>query len=109
MEDRDSKGRFVAGQSGNPKGRPKAAPKKQEIQELVNATLPEVITRLLDLVHSENEAIALQAAIVLRDWNSTTPRFEVAGTDLPNINTLSLTYGETKPHISIGGYNVPNL
>lgn len=109
MEERDNRGRFVAGKSGNPKGRPKHTPNKQDIQELVAATLPEVITRLLDLVHSNDETIALQAAIALRDWHSSKPRFELAGTDLPGINTVSVTYGGTQPRIAIGDYNVPNL
>ena len=99
--DRDKQGRFTKGQSGNPKGRPKRAPNKPEIHALVTATLPEVITRLLDLVHSENEIIALQAAIVLRDWYSSPPKFEIAGTNLQDLNNISLTYGDTPPRITL--------
>lgn len=78
--ERDSKGRFLPGQTGNPKGRPKDTPPAEDI---IEAVLPEVITRLLDLMHSENEAIALQAAIALRDWKSATGKnFFAIDTDI---------------------------
>ena len=105
MDKRDSKGRFLPGVTGNPKGRPKAPLSNQEIKDLVNDTLPEVITRLLDLLHSENETIALQAAIVLRDWSSAQPKFEVAGTDLPGLNSISLSYGKTAPKITLNPFS----
>ena len=98
MDKRDSKGRFLPGTTGNPKGRPKATANEQEIKELVTATIPEVIIRLQDLVHSENEAIALHAAIALRDWYGMTAKFDIPTTDL---SSISLTYGDTPDlHIS---------
>lgn len=62
--DRDSKGRFVAGNIGNPKGRPK---RELTVDEILEAALPEAVTRLIDLVHSEDESIALQAASIIID------------------------------------------
>ena len=72
MEDRDSKGRFVAGNNANPKGRPKGKKKRKakkitdavnslEEMEIFHQAQLEVTMRLLDLVHSDNEAIALEA------------------------------------------------
>ncbi len=95
---RDENGRFLPGTTGNPKGRPKASLDEQEIKELITATLPEVIIRLQDLVHSENEAIALHAAIALRDWYAMTAKFEIPTTDLTSI---SLTYGDKTPTITV--------
>ena len=42
----------------NRRGRPKKMP---DIDELLVAMLPEVVMRLKELVHSDNEAVALQA------------------------------------------------
>ena len=47
MAERDSKGRFLPGTTGNPKGRPKDTPPAEDI---IEAALPEVIMRLIDLM-----------------------------------------------------------
>ena len=64
--ERDSKGRFVAGNNANPKGRPKGSPKKDPTElDIFNAARPEIAMRLVDLTHSDDEAIALKAIAVL--------------------------------------------
>ena len=65
QEDRiDINGRFIPGKSGNPRGRPEKEPTAEDI---LQAALSEAVIRLIDLVHSEDEAIALQAATVVID------------------------------------------
>jgi len=93
---RDSRGRFTKGTTGNPKGRPKTPPNEQDIKDLLLAIYPEIITRLLDLVHSDNEAIALHAAIVLRDWYFAPAQLNISKEKLTSI---SMTYGENPPCI----------
>lgn len=56
---RDTKGRFTPGQSGNPKGRPKREPTLREILETARHL---AVMKMLDIMNSDNEAIALQAA-----------------------------------------------
>lgn len=57
MDTRDSKGRFTKGNPGG--GRPK---KKSTIREIVQTLSPQAVTRLGDLIHSDNETIALNAS-----------------------------------------------
>lgn len=52
------------GQSGNPGGRPKVA---QEIRELARQHGPAAIDRLVTLMHSSNEGVAVRAAEALLD------------------------------------------
>jgi hypothetical protein len=52
------------GQSGNPGGRPKVA---AEIRELARDHGPKPIERLVALMHSENEIVAVRAAEALLD------------------------------------------
>ena len=92
MAERDSKGRFLPGQTGNPKGRPKDTPPTEDI---IQAALPEVIMRLIDLMHSENETISLQAAIALRDWHAMGHKLQIPAA---NLTSISMTYeGQTPP------------
>ena len=65
MDTRDSKGRFTKGSIGNPKGRPKKEPEPLTPNEVLENATMQAVTRLIDLVHSENEEIALQASIDL--------------------------------------------
>ena len=57
MEDRDSRGRFIKGHPGG--GRKKKDP---TTQDLLRALSPQAVTRLGDLIHSDDEAVALQAS-----------------------------------------------
>ena len=95
MAERDSKGRFLPGTTGNPKGRPKDTPPAEDI---IEAALPEVIMRLIDLMHSENETISLQAAIALRDWHAMAHKLQIPAA---NLTSISMTYGEQTPTITV--------
>ena len=64
MEKRDSKGRYMPGSIGNPKGRPKYEPTPQEI---LREAVPEAVTRLVDLIYSSDDAVALRASIEVLD------------------------------------------
>ncbi|MBQ4430851.1 MAG: hypothetical protein II877_05060 [Synergistaceae bacterium] len=72
---RDENGRFLPGSVGNPKGRPKMNRTIFDDDEptprnLVDNMLPEIITRLGDLMHSDDENVAVQAARALLDWET---------------------------------------
>ena len=67
MDTRDSNGRFTKGSVGNPKGRPKKKPETPTPENVLASATMEAVTRLIDLVHSDNEAIALQAALAVLD------------------------------------------
>lgn len=60
MEERDSKGRFVAGSIGNPRGRPK---KQLTPQEVLESASMEAVTCLISLMHSSDDDVALKASI----------------------------------------------
>ena len=74
METRDSNGRFTKGSIGNPKGRPKKQPEPPTAKEVLENATMEAVTRLIDLVHSENEVIALHASLALLDRTFGTPQ-----------------------------------
>jgi hypothetical protein len=57
-------GRFLRGFSGNPRGRP---PVVAEIRELAREHAPAAFRRLLDLVQSRDERVALAAVTALLD------------------------------------------
>jgi hypothetical protein len=57
-------GGLYRGQSGNPGGRPKVMP---EIRELARNHGPEAIKRLVALMHSKNQSVAVRAAEALLD------------------------------------------
>lgn len=60
MEDRDSRGRFLPGNPGG--GRKKKDP---TTKDLLQALTPEAVTRLGDLIHSDDEDIAFKASAVI--------------------------------------------
>ena len=74
MDTRDSRGRFTKGSVGNPKGRPKKEPEAPTEKGVLESAAMEAVTRLIDLVHSENEAIALHASLALLDRTFGTPQ-----------------------------------
>ena len=55
---------FKKGQSGNPRGRPKANP---EVKEILKAASPDAARKLVELVGSRTEKIALAAATEILD------------------------------------------
>lgn len=61
---RTSTGKFVAGVSGNPSGRPKIP---ADVREAIRAACPEAVRVLIDLLHSKKEAYRLEAAKTLLD------------------------------------------
>ena len=73
MAERDSKGRFLPGSVGNPKGRPKKEksiwPYYEDVDE-IDILYPAIIHRLADLMQSDDEDIAIQAAKILMDWKA---------------------------------------
>ena len=74
METRDSKGRFLPGSVGNPRGRPKKETLKKSLEyEILDSARMEAITRLIELIHSEDDTVALQACIEVLDRTLGTP------------------------------------
>ena len=65
MEDRDSKGRFLPGFVGNPRGRPR---KKPTAEEIFGSVAMEAATELIDLIHSDDKAVAIRACIAILDF-----------------------------------------
>ena len=62
MDTRDSKGRFTKGNPGG--GRPK---KKPTTLDLLRELSPQAVTCLGDLIHSDDDDIALRASIAILD------------------------------------------
>lgn len=63
-ENSAASGRFKKGQSGNPGGRPKV---EGEIRELAQQHGPAALKRLVELMASENERVAVAAAQAVLD------------------------------------------
>ena len=65
--------RFKPGQSGNPRGRPKVA---AEARELARQHGPRALERLVELIESDDERVALMAAkeILDRAYGKPVPR-----------------------------------
>ena len=62
--ERDDKGRFVKGQSGNPFGRPKVP---EEIRTAIRAACPEAVQRLIGFMSHENPKIAMMEITEILD------------------------------------------
>ena len=63
-ENRANTGRFVAGQSGNPRGRPKIP---QDVKDAIRGACPEAVRVLIAMLSSRKEAYRLEAAKTLLD------------------------------------------
>ena len=61
---RSKTGTFQKGQSGNPRGRPKADP---EVKEILRAASPDAAKKLVSLARSKNQKIALAACTEILD------------------------------------------
>lgn len=57
---------WAKGQSGNPKGRKRSA-EVLELVQLARAKCPDAISKAIQLVDSEDEKVAMQAVVFLRD------------------------------------------
>ena len=82
---RDENGRFVAGVSGNPGGRPRAV---RQARDMIEALAPELVTALMDIVRdwSQPARARVAAATALLDRRYGRPRREAdwsAGLILP--------------------------
>ena len=53
MGNRDSKGRFSAGSSGNPAGRPKRTDQEREIIESMGTLVPQAVTIVRDMLNDQ--------------------------------------------------------
>lgn len=77
---RDENGRFVTGSVANPKGRPKTKEKILrwgfESPDDIDILYPAIIHRLADLMQSDDEDIAIQAAKILMDWKAEKDKIE---------------------------------
>ena len=69
--------RYQKGQSGNPGGRPKVDP---GVREALRAKTPRAVERLGELLESEDEEVALKAAIHVLDRNLGKPMQSVKKT-----------------------------
>jgi hypothetical protein len=63
-DNRSPSGQFLKGCSGNPGGRPKV---ERDIRELAREHGPDAIKRLVQLMHSRNERIAVAACGAILD------------------------------------------
>ncbi len=61
---RTATGKFAAGVSGNPSGRPKIP---ADVKEAIKAACPEAVRVLIELLHDKKSLIRLEAAKTLLD------------------------------------------
>ena len=87
-ENRSKTGRFVAGQTGNPHGRPKIP---EDVKEAIRAACPEAVEILIGIMRDESEKTAyrLDAAKTLLERAYGKPeamsKVELTGTNQPII------------------------
>jgi hypothetical protein len=62
-KNRDNKGRFQKGTTGNPNGRPPAAFSITELLRAKVSERPRIVDRLIELADSEDENVALKAIL----------------------------------------------
>ena len=74
-EGRDKAGRFTKGHSGNPTGKP--TQENAEIKEILKAASVRAAERLVELIDSKQEKIALQAVKEILDRTQGKPRDNV--------------------------------
>lgn len=77
-QNRAKAGRFKAGTSGNPGGRPKLAP---DVKDALKAATPRAAERLVELMESPDENVALKAAATVLDRVHGKPTQPVSGDD----------------------------
>jgi hypothetical protein len=63
---RDAEGRLLKGSTANPGGRPKTP---EDIKEALAAANPRAIARLIELIDSKNEKVALKACELVIERN----------------------------------------
>jgi hypothetical protein len=62
---RTETGRFPPNVSGNPSGRPKLTEEQREALTILNAATPKAAKKLVKLIRSLDDRVALQAALAL--------------------------------------------
>ncbi len=65
---------FVKGVSGNPAGRPKRTRKELDLIQACRKKAPEALEKLLELMDSDNDSIAIKACISILDRGYGRPR-----------------------------------
>ena len=66
--------KFQPGQSGNPSGRPK---KDNLLTKLAKAKTPEAFKRVLELLHSHEDSVSMQAAKTVFEYGYGKPKQEL--------------------------------
>src|SRR5690242_11968064 len=96
---REIAGRWKAGQSGNPGGRPKAV---KEIQELARSYAPEALERLAFWMRTDDSRASPSACIALLNRGLGMPmqQTELMGPGGGPVNPPSLTVNFAKPKLT---------
>ena len=83
MTNRDEKGRFVKGSTGNPGGRPTSGVSFTDLLRAKVEAKPKAVERLVDLMESEDENVALKAIVYFLNRLEGMPKqaTEISGPD----------------------------